>query len=402
MCPKGPPAGEAGVFRNMKEVYLDNAAATPVGPAALKAIQKASLLVGNPSSLHGAGRKAADELRRSRQAVATFLNARPEHIVFTSSGSEANTMAVLRLAEAYPTKKHIVTIPVEHKSVLQPCEALKRKGWKVTIVPVDSDGRVDPEKVIAAVRKDTLLVSVMYANNEIGTIEPVAAIGRALRRLRAKQGSMFPLLHTDACQAATYLPMDVQVLNVDLLTLNSSKVYGPRGVGALYIKSGIELEPHVYGGPHERGIRAGTENVPAIAGFAAALKEIRIADGKKIQKLRDWTIERLKAVLPDMKVNGPVGQERFANNINISIPGVMAEQMVLELDRHGIRVGAGAACTSHETGPSHVLKAIGLKKPYVDGVIRVSLSKHTTKSDTERLLEVLPKAVEKVRKRNQR
>lgn len=384
----------------MKNIYLDNAAATPVSAGALNAMTGAAKLVGNPSSLHAQGQAAAAALRQARQTVASFLNARPESVIFTASGSEANTMAVMRLAEANPGKKHIVTIPIEHKSVLQPCDTLKKRGYDVTVVPVDSEGRVEPEDILAAVRRDTLLVSVMYANNEIGTIEPVATIGRALRRLRKQNGSPFPLLHTDACQAAAYLPMDVHVLNVDLLTLNSSKVYGPRGVGALYVRSGIMLEPQVYGGPHEQGIRAGTENVPAIVGFAEALREIKKTDGARIAGLRDLTLERLHDIVPDAQVNGPFGTGRFANNINISIPGVTAEPLVLELDRHGIAVGAGAACTSLETGPSHVLKAIGLKAPYLNGAIRVSLSKHTTKADMEYFLKILPKAVKRIRKRN--
>jgi cysteine desulfurase len=242
----------------------------------------------------------------------------------------------------------------------------------------------------------------MYANNEIGTIEPVAEIGRKLRRLRSEKRSSFPFLHTDACQAAAYLPMDVRALHVDLLTLNSSKVYGPRGVAALFVKAGVLLEPQVLGGPHERGLRAGTENIPAIAGFAAALGEIRPSSGMAVEKLRDRTLERLEKMFPDAHINGPVGKDRFANNINISFPGVTAEQMVLELDRSNISIGAGAACTSRETGPSHVLKAIGLKRPYLDGAIRISLSKHTKKADMERFLKVLPGAVEKIRKRNTR
>lgn len=384
----------------MKEIYLDNAAATPISSAARNAMQKASVLFGNPSSLHRHGRQASEALASARQVTATFLGARPEQVIFTSSGSESNTMAVLRLAEAYPKYKHIITTPIEHKSIIQACDVLKKRGYRITMLPVDQEGQVSAEEVQKAIRKDTLLVSVMYANNEVGTVLPVAKIGRLVRRLRRTRGSEFPLVHTDACQAAAYLPMDIHNLEVDLLSFNSSKVYGPRGVGVLYVPSGIMLEPQVYGGAHERGMRAGTENVPALVGFAAALQEIKESDGAKIGKLRDWTMERIQVLMPDVHVNGPLGEARFVNNINISFEGVTGEQMVLELDAHGISVSTGAACTAHETGPSHVLKALGVPKAYQEA-IRISLGKTTTKSDMELFTRAMPKVVEKIRRRNQ-
>lgn len=386
----------------MRSIYLDNAAATPISASAQQAMREAATLVGNPSSLHQDGRRAGQVLAQARQTTATFLNARPEQIIFTASGSEANTMAVLRLAEANPKYKHVVTTPIEHKSILEAVQVLKKKGYRVTLVPVDRKGMIDPDDVIDAIRDDTLLVSVMYVNNEIGTIEPVSVIGRELRRLRRKAGRSFPLLHSDSCQAAGYLPMDVHRSEVDLLTFNGSKVYGPRGVGVLFVRSEISLTPQVFGGAHERGLRAGTENVPAIVGFAAALKDINPSDGERIAKLRDHVIERLGEVVEDIHVNGPSGSERFANNVNISVKGAAGEQLVLELDRHGISVGTGAACTAHETGPSHVLKAIKVPKEYIHCAIRVSLGKKTTKRELNRFLEVLPGVVETVRRRNLR
>lgn len=380
----------------MKNIYLDYAAATPVGRPALDAMNRAARLEGNPSSAHAAGRRAAELLRRSRVVTAAFLNVRPSEIVYTASASEANTMAIIRLAEANPRYRHIVTNPAEHMSVLKAADTLRRRGWKVTMVPVDREGRVDPGQVISAVRRDTLVVSVMYANNEIGTIQPVAAIGKALRRVR--EGRMFPLLHTDACQAAAYLDMDVRRLQVDLLTMNGSKVYGPRGIGVLYVSPGILMAPQIVGSSHERGLRAGTENVPAIAGIAAALRDIRPEHGRRIARLRDWAMKRIMGAVPGVRINGPLGKGRVPGNISFSVPGVPAEPLVLELDRRGLLVGAGAACTIKETGHSHVMRAIGVPRRYRDA-IRVSVGRSTTRRDMERFLTVLPQAVSVVRKR---
>ena len=362
-------------------------------------MQRAVALFGNPSSLHRHGRRAAEALAGARAVVAGFIGARPEQVVFTASGSESNTMAVLRLAEAYPKREHIITTPIEHKSILEACQVLKRQGYRITLVPVDGNGVVNPDDITRALSSDTLLVSVMHANNEVGSIEPIAKIGREIRRWRRAKGSQAPFFHTDACQTAAYMPLDVHQLEVDLLTFNSSKVYGPRGVGVLYVRSGLSLLPQIYGGAHEQGIRAGTENVPAIVGFAAALNDIRADEGKKISRLRDRAIAGLLKSVDDARLIGPEGDDRFPNNISIAVPGVQGEQMVLELDMHGISVSTGAACTSHETEPSHVIRALKVPPAYQQA-IRISLGRTTTRSDIDRLVEVFPKAVAKIRRRN--
>ncbi|HXV26636.1 MAG TPA: cysteine desulfurase family protein [Candidatus Paceibacterota bacterium] len=381
-----------------KRIYLDNAAGTPVSAPVRRAMARAVDLTGNPSSVHDDGRRAASALGESRAAVARFLGTRPGDVIFTASASEANTMAIVRLAEANPRYRHIVTNPAEHKSVLDAVALLKRRGWSVTMVPVDDYGFVDPDAVLAAVRKDTLLISVMYANNEIGTIQPVAEIGRKLRRLRGSRP--FPLLHTDACQAAGYLPMDVHRLQVDLLTMNGSKIYGPRGIGVLCVPVHVSVEPQVVGSAHERGLRAGTENVPAAVGLAAAVEGIHSRHGERMARVRNRIELGLAHAAGDCRVNGPEDGRRVPGIISLSVAGVRSEELVLELDKNGVSVGAGAACTVRETGHSHVMKAIGVPRRYREGVIRVSLGRGTTADDADRFLHILRKSVGAVRERN--
>lgn len=383
----------------MKEIYLDNAAATPIHPKVQTEMLKGMKLAGNPSSYNDAGRKAADILEKARDKVARFLSARPQEIVFTSSGSEANSLAIFGVAKVSDKKfRHILTTPIEHMSVIEPVVTLVKDGYHMEFLPVDHEGTVILDRLQRMLKKSTLMVSVMYANNEIGTVEPIHKIGKIIRAFREKHGAKFPLFHVDACQAAEYLDMNVQQLGADLLTFNSSKIYGPRGIGVLYVRQGIALRPMVLGGGQEHGMRAGTENVPAIMGLAKALELIKPKEGGKTAALRDYFLNQIGKILPNTRINGSKDW-RLPNNINISIPGLDSENMLLELDKHGIRAGSGSACTARSVEPSHVLRAIGIRKPYLNGALRFSLGRTTTKKDIDYLLKVLPKIVTELKNR---
>ena len=383
----------------MKNIYLDNAAAAPIDARVQKEVDRGMKIYGNPSSFNNSGRKAANELDKARLKVARFLGAHPEEIVFTGSGSEANNMAISGLAFAAPKdKREIVTTSVEHPSVLEPIKHLSHGGFKTIFVKVNREGFVDVHDLASQINNRTLLVSVMYANNEIGTIEPINKIGKIIAAFR-KNGTKFPLFHVDACQAAGYLNMNVNSLKADLLTFNGSKIGGPRGIGVLYVRRGTELAPFVLGGGQERGLRAGTENLPAILGLAKAIELVNRKESAKLTKLRDYFLSRLKVALPDIKINGPAGESRLPNNINISVPGLDSENLLLELDKYGIYAGSGSACTSRAVEPSHVLKAIGVDKKYLSGALRFSMGRETTKGDIDYVLEVLPKIIQDLKKR---
>ncbi len=381
----------------MKRIYLDHAAATPLDAAAQKAFNKALDIIGNPSSYNNDGREAADALHKARQRVAKFLSARPEEIIFTSSGSEANALALSGILSDVKQPR-VITTPIEHVSVLQSLKSLVPKK-ELVFAKVNEGGMIDIEDFTRTINHSTRLVSVMYANNEIGTIQPIQKIGKIIQEFRKKNNTKFPLFHVDACQAGEYLDMNVQHLGVDLLTFNSSKLYGPRGVGVLYLRRGIALHPLVQGGGQEHGLRAGTENVAAIVGLAAALDTISFSEGKRLTTLRDGFFEQLPNVLGDIKINGALGADRLPNNINISIPGLDSENLLLELDAVGISAGSGSACTARSVEPSHVLQAIGVRKPYLDGALRFSLGRSTTKKDIDYLLIALPKIVARLHRR---
>ncbi len=366
-----------------QEIYLDHAAATPTDRRVVLAMNRAMREAGNPSSFNDAGRRAAAVLADARMKIARFLNAAPREIVLCASGSEANTLAL-------SGAKHILTQPTEHLSVLYAASA------RAKFIPVDGVGLVNPDDIIRALDPRTQIVSVMYANNEIGTIQPIARIGRAIARWRRAHHSAYPLFHVDACQATACLDMDVQRLGVDLLTLNGAKVYGPHGAAALFVRRGVIIAPLVPGGSQEGGRRAGTEDVSSAVGLATALSLVKKSDSTKQTKLRDLLIGGILAVIPDACLNGPEGSERLANNVNISIPGTDSESLLLELDRYGIRAGSGSACTAYSVEPSHVLRAIKTPKKYLDGVLRFSLGRDTTHADIERVVRVLPLVVQRV------
>jgi cysteine desulfurase len=383
----------------MRTIYLDNAAATPIGPKVKKEMIRAMNIYGNPSSYNDAGREAAKELSGARTKVARFLGAHTEEVVFTGSGSEANSMAIAGLTSVVSkNKKEIITTPIEHHSVLEPIRYLNSEEFKIIFAKVDRYGFVDTNDLAFKINSKTLLVSVMYANNEIGTIEPINKIGKTIESFK-KMGRGFPLFHVDACQAVGCLNMNVNSLGADLVTFNGSKIGGPRGIGVLYVKNGTELAPFVLGGGQERGLRAGTENLPAILGLAKAIEVIDKKESARLTKLRDYFIDKIKGTNKDIKLNGPEGKDRLPNNINISILGLDSENLLLELDKHGIHAGSGSACTSRAVEPSHVLKAIGTDRKYLSGALRFSMGKETTKRDLDYVLKVLPKMIFDLKKR---
>ncbi len=384
---------------NQKFYYLDNAAAAPIDPRVQKEMDRGMKIYGNPSSFNDVGRQASKELAGARLKVARFLGAHSEEIIFTGSGSEANNMAIIGSALVdYKKKNEIVTITTEHPSVLEPIKYLNSKGFKTIFAKVDREGFVDVQGLASKINNKTRLISVMYANNEIGTIEPITKIGKIIKAFRDGV-SKFPLFHVDACQAAGYLNMNVNGLGADLVTFNGSKIGGPRGIGVLYVRRGTGLAPYVLGGGQERGLRAGTENLPAILGLVKAIELVNREESVKLTKLRDYFIGKLKIILPDIKINGPVGGLRLPNNINISIPDLDSENLLLELDKYGIYAGSGSACTSRSVEPSHVLKAIGVEKKFLSGALRLSMGRGTTKKDLDYVLNVLPKIILDLKKR---
>lgn len=387
----------------MKNLYFDYAAAAPIDERVQREMLRVMAIAGNPSSYNDEGRRAVHELNTARLAIARFLGAHAGEVIFTASGSEANNMAVFGVV-ACADMRHdeIMTTPIEHPSVLEPIRHIADKGYEVKYIGVDGRGLVNSSDIGQMINKRTLLISVMYANNEIGSIEPIADIGRVIRAWREKHQTAFPFFHVDACQAAGALPMDVHRLGADLLVFNGSKIGGPRGTGVLYIRSGVPLGRFIWGGGQEFGLRAGTENLPAIVGLAKAVACITKKESERLAGLRDFFFARLKRALPGATINGPLGSLRLPNNAHISIPGLESEHLLLELDRYGIRAGSGSACTARAVEPSHVLRAIGVRPPYLDGVLRFSFGRGTRRSDVEVLLKALPEVVAKIRKRYRR
>jgi len=384
----------------MKRIYLDNAAATPIDSRVVSAMVGASKIVGNPSSVAGEGRRAAQALSTYRATTARFLHASPGEVVFTASGSEANTLAILGLVETLGSGTwNIISAPTEHLSVLRALDAARKQGIEVRMLGVDTQGNIDVEELARVIDRRTALVSLMYANNEIGTIHPIAAWSKVIRSIRKKNNSPYPYLHTDACQASAWLPMDVQNLGVDLLTFNGAKMCGPRGTGVLFVRRGTPLQARVVGGDQEHGFRAGTEDLVSIAGVSRAIALVRPTDARRVARLRNELWSLIQQVVADARLNGPVVDLRLANNLSVSFPGVDGEALVLELDRRGIAVSAGSACTAQASGASHVLTAIGVPGRYRAGAIRFSLSRHTTRKEITAVAGMLPAAIERVRRR---
>ena len=375
-------------------VYADNAATTAVSPTVLRAMEPFyTETYGNPSSLYSAGQRAKKALEEARAAIAGRLNAEPNEIFFTSGGSEADNWAIKGAARllAKKGKRHIVTTKFEHHAVLHTCAALEKEGFEVTYLEVHRDGVVRPEEVEAAIREDTALVSVMYANNEIGTLQPIAEIGAICRR----RGVLF---HTDAVQAAGNVPIDVKAQSVDMLSISAHKFHGPKGVGLLYCRRGIALPNLIDGGAQERGRRAGTENVAGIVGMSAALSEAcdTMAErGERLTKMRDRLIREALRIERSRLNGDPV--RRLPGNVSLCFEGIEGESLLLLLEFAGVCASSGSACTSGSLDPSHVLLAIGLPHEVAHGSLRLSLSDGNTEEDVDYILSVLPGIVERLR-----
>ena len=382
------------ISNGMKEIYLDFAATTPLDNRVLdEMLPFFTGEFGNPSSLYPLGTRAQSAVERARKTVADILGVRPEEIAFTSGGTEAANLALFGVARKLKSG-HIIVSQVEHDAVVESARALGRQGFDVTFLPVDRMGRVSTEKIVRALRLDTILVSVIYANNEIGTVEPITEIGKIIRewkRENKKRDSDPPYFFTDACQAAGALTLQVKKLNVDLLALNGSKIYGPKGVGCLYIRKGVEIEPIVYGGGQERGIRSGTENVPGVVGFARALEiaeKEREKESKRLSELRNYFFSLARARIPGVRINGDI-EHRLPNNVNISIAGMEGDTLVIFLGEKGIFASTGSACSSTDLEPSHVLTAIGCPPEYLGGSLRFTLGRATEKKDIDRAINAL-------------
>jgi cysteine desulfurase len=387
----------------MKEIYLDHAATTYLDPRVLEAMTPYfSAVFANPSSFHTPGMRAKEGVTEARNTIAKMLNCRDEEVVFTSGGTESDNLAVVGIPRSHVAKgKHVITTGIEHHAVLEPLLHLQKKGEiELTVLPVDKFGMVSVETLEKALRPDTVLVSIMYANNEIGTIQPIADIGRALLKWRKAQAtpSPYPYFHTDACQASGTLDLDVEKLHVDLMTINGSKIYGPKGIGMLYVRRGVTLEPLIRGGGQERNIRSGTENVPGIVGLAKALSLAQAEkeeENARLTKLRDRLAEGLLKI-PKTRLNGHP-TERLPNSVNISFLDIEGEAAVLYLDAEGIYVSTGSACASASLDPSHVILATGLSYEGAHGSMRFTLGKRTTDEGVDKVLDVMPGIVEKLR-----
>ncbi len=378
----------------MKQIYLDNAATTPLAPEVLEAMMPfLTEHYGNPSSIYPLGEEAAAAVEAARETAAEFLHAEPREIIFTSGGSEADNQALIATAHAYRHKgRHIITSAIEHHAVLHAAEYLASTGFEVSYLPVDENGLVSPASLEAAMRPDTILVSIMYANNEIGTVQPIAE----LARIAHEGGALF---QTDAVQAFGHLEIDVRALGIDLLSASAHKISGPKGTGLLYKNRKVRTKAFIHGGQQERGLRAGTENVAGIVGFARAIELAaaeRATEVPRLTELRDHTIARIEAEIPHCRLNGH-RSKRLPGNVNMSFEFIEGEGMLLQLAFKGVSASSGSACTSGSLDPSHVLLAIGLPHEIAHGSLRLSLGRNTTREDVDYAVDALAATVANLR-----
>ncbi len=376
----------------MKKIYLDYAATTPVDPEVLEAMKPYfSQKFGNASSLHEWGREASKALEDSREKIAELIKVEPGEICFTSGGTESNNIAIKGVAFANKEKgKHIITSSIEHHAVLNVCKWLESQGFEVTYLPVDKDGLVDPTDLEKAIRDDTILVSIMHANNEIGTIQDL----RELSRITHEKGVYF---HTDAVQSFGKIPINLEF--VDLMSVSGHKIYGPKGAGFLYVREGVKITPLFHGGGHERGLRSSTENIPGIVGLAKAAEisfEKMEEESKREEKLRDELIKKVLEI-PDSWLNGHA-EKRLPNNANFGFDFIEGEALVMLLDEKGVAASTGSACSSHELKPSHVLTAVGLPPEKAHGSLRITIGRHTKQEDIEYTERAIKESVENLRK----
>lgn len=379
---------------SMRQVYLDYSATTPVKDEVVKEmIPYFSSMFGNPSSLYGPGLEAKKGLDTARERVAALINAEPREVFFTSCGTEADNWVIEGVSDNLRNRgKHIITSRIEHHAVLHTCEYLEKHGFEVTYLDVDREGFVDPEDLKKAIRDDTVLVSIMMVNNEIGTVEPI----KELAAIAKERGVLF---HTDAVQALGNVPIDVRELGVDFMSMSAHKIYGPKGVGALYVRKGTRLSNFMHGGAQESKKRAGTENTAGIVGFGKAAEiAMKNLDShiEHSRSLRDDFWQQIKSRIPDVQLNGPAGS-RHPGNLNVSFDYIEGEAILLMLDRNGISVSTGSACSSKSLSPSHVLEAIGVSVTRMNGTVRFTVGDFTTKEDIDYAVEVLVKTVERLR-----
>ncbi len=372
---------------------MDHSATTPVDSLVLDAmLPYFTEMFGNPSSLHSFGMEAAEALSTAREQVAQVIGALPEEIIFTSGGTESDNLAIRGVIPHDAGKKHIITSVIEHPAVLNTCEYIESLGHEVTYVPVDSDGVVDLEMIKGSIRENSVLITVMHANNEVGTIQPIKEIAQ----IASKHNILF---HTDAVQTVGKIPVNVDELGVDMLSISSHKIHGPKGAGALYVRKGTRIEPIVFGGNHEKGMRSGTENIPGIVGLGKAMtlaNEFMDEDSQHMKNMRDYLVSRIFDSIADVRLNGHPTQ-RLPNNVNLSFKYIEGESMLMLLDMKGIAVSTGSACSSKSLKTSHVLSSLNIEDDYIHSSLRISLGKENTMEDVDYLVESLKETVLKLR-----
>ena len=374
-------------------IYFDNAASTAVHPEVVKEmLPYFDVQYGNPSSIHQFGRKAKNAIQKARKQVAALVGAEPDEIIFTSGGTESNNTIFMGIPAFRPEQNHVITSSIEHEAILQPCKQYEKIGYKITYLPVDEHGIVDPDEITNSINQQTVLVSIMFANNEVGTIQPIKEISETCKKYQVP-------FHTDAVQAVGKVPINVKELGVDALSISSHKINGPKGVGALFMKKDLDIMPNALGGGQENGMRSGTENVVGIVGFGKACEIAKERLNKNIshfQTLHSSMLSKIVKEIPHVKLNGHA-EKRIFNNIHLTFLGVNGEDLIIKLDEHGIAASTGSACSVHTQKASHVLKAMGFNHEQITGSLRISFGYMNTLDEVDQTVEVLKKVVAELR-----